>query len=240
MHVIYAYLQNQFKQAGNGCIQLILIHIVIFALLFLFNTACYISGYEPQIGWLYRQLTLPSLYHLLLDRPWTIITYTFVHKGFIDLFWDIFILYMFGQKIRAISRSKHVLRLYVLGQIIGGVAFLILYQYSPSFKGIATELSGPSSSIYAVMVAVSVLMPTLRLYCFFFSLPLRYVTIGLIIVALTHLATQSAGYYLAQLSGALSGYIYARLCKNDLDINPSFFNTQTMRRTKMSITITKK
>ncbi|WP_243017990.1 MULTISPECIES: rhomboid family intramembrane serine protease [Candidatus Cardinium] len=240
MHIVYAYLRNQFKQSSNGLMQLILIHILTFLLLFLFNTGYYICGYENQIPWLYGQLTFPSLYPLLLERPWAFITYSFIHKGFVDLFWDIFILYIFGQRIRAITRSKHILRLYFLGQIVGAMLFFTLYQFSPPFKGVADSLTGPSAPIYAIMIAVCVLMPSLKLYCFFFSLPLRYVAITLLVIAFVHLPTQDAGYYLAQLGGALSGYLYARLCKNDLDINPSFFSVHGVRRTKMSVTVTKK
>ncbi|TSJ80910.1 rhomboid family intramembrane serine protease [Cardinium endosymbiont of Dermatophagoides farinae] len=142
MHIVYAYLRNQFKQSGNGFIQLILIHILSFLLLFLFNIGCYICGCEDHSSWLYTQLAFPSLYPLLLKRPWAIITYSFIHKGLLDLFWDMFILYLFGQRIRAITRSKHILRLYFLGQIVGALVFCILYQFSPPFRGIAADLTG--------------------------------------------------------------------------------------------------
>lgn len=239
MHSVYAYLRNHFKQPGNGFVQLILLHILSFLLLFLFSTGCYICGYEAYSTWLYRKLALPSLYPLFIKQPWTIITYSFVHKGIVDLFWDMLVLYVFGQRIRAIARSKHILRLYCLGQAVGGILFFILYQFSPPFKGVATELAGPSAAIYAIMVAVCVLMPNLRLYCFFFSLPLKYVVVALLAIAFMHLPTQHAGYYLAQLGGALAGYVYARFCKNDLDINHSFFSLHGVRSSKMTLRVTK-
>lgn len=240
MDMVYAYLREQFKQSGNGLIQLILIHVLIFLLLFLFGIGYYICGYKDYSSWLYMHLALPSLYPFVLERPWTMITYSFVHKGFLDLFWDMFILYMFAQRIRAITRSKHILRLYCLGQIMGAITFYMLYQFSPPFQGIATHLIGPSASIYAIMIAVCVMMPSLKLYCFFFSLPLRYVALVLLLIALGHLPTQDTGHYLAQLAGALAGYVYAKFCKNDMDINPSFFSGQRVTKTHMSISINKK
>ncbi|WP_255431716.1 rhomboid family intramembrane serine protease [Cardinium endosymbiont of Dermatophagoides farinae] len=108
----------------------------------MFNIGCYICGCEDHSSWLYTQLAFPSLYPLLLKRPWAIITYSFIHKGLLDLFWDMFILYLFGQRIRAITRSKHILRLYFLGQIVGALVFCILYQFSPPFRGIAADLTG--------------------------------------------------------------------------------------------------
>ncbi|MGI2257669.1 rhomboid family intramembrane serine protease [Candidatus Cardinium hertigii] len=244
MHMVYLYFRNQFKASKNGLRQLILIHIFSFLFLFLLDTACYICGCKDYFLWLYRQLTFPSLYPLLLQRPWTIITYSFIHKGFIDLFWDIFILYIFAQSIPAIVRSKHMFRLYSLGQIVGAVVFGILYHFSPPFKGIATDLTGPSAAIYAIMAAVCVSMPHLRLYCFFFSLPLRYIALALLLIPLfhlRHLPTQYAGAYLAQLAGALVGYVYGKLCKNDMDMNQSFFSTHThgIHRTHMSVKVTK-
>ena len=241
MHMVYLYLRNQFKASKNGLRQLILIHILSFLLLFLFDTACYICGCKDYFLWFCKQLTFPSLYPLLLQRPWAIITYSFIHKGFIDLFWDIFILYIFGQRIPVMKRSKHMFLLYGLGQIIGAVVFGILYHFSPPFKGIATDLTGPSAAIYAIMSAVCTCMPNLRLYCFFFSLPLRYIALALLLIALFHLPTQCAGAYLAQLAGALVGYVYGKLYKNDMDMNQSFFSTHTnsVHRTYMSVKVTK-
>ena len=222
MYTFFNHIRDQFKKSQDSLVQLIWIHILSFLLLFIFNTACYISGYEKIIPLVYEKLTLPSLYPLLLRSPWTIITYSFVHKSILDLFWDAIMLYYCGQSIRSVSRTKHILRLYFLGQIVGAFVFCILYQLAPPFKGISSNLIGPSAAIYAMMAAICVFMPGIRVNFYFTSIQLKYIVMFLLLLALMHLQSNQAGYYLTQLSGSLAGYIYAKRNKNNGNNNWSF------------------
>lgn len=240
MRVFYYYLRNKFKHPNNSLMQLIGVHVLSFLLTFLFNTTCYICGCKGYVSWIYDKLVFPSLYPLLLERPWTMITYSFVHKNALTLFWDMLMLYTLGQSIRTVAHSKHIFRLYFLGQTIGALAFFLLYQFSPPFKGMATCLTGPSAAIYAIMVAVCVFIPDLKVNFFFILVQLRYILIFLLIIAFMNLSSNQAGYSLAQLSGALAGYLYAKKFKRDIDRNGPGFKTSSTNKGVMYVRVTKK
>ena len=79
-------LKNSFKK-GNLLSRIIYINLAVFVIievlsvfLFLFNQ----SGYE-----LIDLLALPAKGNELLSKPWTIITYMFVHSGFIHLIFNL-------------------------------------------------------------------------------------------------------------------------------------------------------
>jgi hypothetical protein len=65
----------------------------------------------------------------------------------------------------------------------------------------------------------------------------------LLVVAFMHLTSNDAGYYLAQLSGAFAGYLYAKKSKNGMDRNGSFFKitqyNNRVKRTTKFVNITK-
>ena len=86
-------LKNSFKQ-GNLLSRLIYINLGVFVIIkilgvffFLFN----LSSYE-----IIDLLALPAESKKLLSKPWTIITYMFVHNGFIHLIFNLLWLYFGG------------------------------------------------------------------------------------------------------------------------------------------------
>ncbi|AWN81643.1 rhomboid family intramembrane serine protease [Candidatus Cardinium hertigii] len=222
---LYHYLRSQFKQPKSGWMQLIWLHILSFVLIGLLHTFFYICGYASRMPLLYEQLTLPSCFVLLLKRPWAIVTYSFVHHSFLELGLDMLMLYTFGQSIRLVTHTKSVVYLYCLGKIAGACAFFALYQLSPPFKESLAYLHGPLPAIYAIMVAVCVLIPDLKVNLFFISLPLRVVVVFLLLFSFMQLTGKHAGHYVAQLGGAIVGYLYAQRYKNKKGGNQTFGGT---------------
>lgn len=239
MNAYYRYLWRKFTQPRNDLIWLILIHIVSFLLFCIVDTICYICGCAKYIPLCYQQLAFPSLYSLLLGHPWTIITYTFVHTSFLNLFWDMLMLYGFGQNIGKIVDVTHLWRLYVVGQVAGALAFFLLYQYSPPFKNVIMHLMGPTAAIYAIMIALCVLMPTLKINFYFVFVPLRYIAAALLTYAFMRLTSNEAGDYLAQLGGAVAGYIYAKGCIKDRPDKKIPFFKQNLNKPTLFVSITK-
>ncbi len=226
MNVVLNYVKDQFTQPNNGLKRLILFHILSFLLLFVFNTSCYICGYENFIHMVYQKLTLPSLYPLLLRSPWTILTHSFVHKRLLDLFWNVVMLYYLGNCIRAVTRFRHLWWLYGLGQFAGALVFCLLHQFSPPFKGITAYFGGPSAAIYALMVATCIFIPCIRVNLYLTKVPLKYFVLCLLALAFLQLQSNQAGYCLAQLSGAVVGYLYASKYRNEVNDNWRFFRSQ--------------
>ncbi|MBX9890572.1 MAG: rhomboid family intramembrane serine protease [Amoebophilaceae bacterium] len=230
-------LKDPLRHPNHHLIGLILMHMVSFFALLIFTTLCYISGYAKVIAWVYDKLTLSSCYALLLKRPWALFTYSFIHKGIWSLCRNLLMIYYFGQSIQAATQTKHVLRLYFWGQLVGGAFFIMLYTFSPPFQHTAANLIGPSASIYAMMVATCLFIPDARVNLYITSLPLTYMVILSLLLSLMELQSDQAGNCLAQLGGALAGYLYARRYKDNLKNDWHFSKNNKTTTTRLSFKI---
>ena len=126
-------LKNSFKQ-GNLLSRLIYINLGVFVLIkilgvffFLFN----LSSYE-----IIDLLALPAESKKLLSKPWTIITYMFVHNGFIHLIFNLLWLYFGGAIFLKYLNNKQIVSTYILGGLTEVcfmlsplIIFLFLSQY---------------------------------------------------------------------------------------------------------------
>src|SRR5690606_41162534 len=84
-------LSYQYKTA-NVVVKLIVINAVIFLLV---SLGSFFFSVSPQ--YLSRWFVLSDDFDTLLFRPWTLITYGFLHFGFFHVLFNMLWLYWFGQ-----------------------------------------------------------------------------------------------------------------------------------------------
>ena len=116
-------LKNSFNQ-GSLLSRLIYINLGFFVIIkilgvffFLFN----LSSYE-----IIDLLALPAESKKLLSKPWTIITYMFVHNGFIHLIFNLLWLYFGGTIFLKYLSNKQIVSTYILGGLTGGYFIFLL------------------------------------------------------------------------------------------------------------------
>jgi len=97
-----------------------------------------------------------------LSRPWTIITYIFLHGSFEHLFYNMFALGLFGSVLESVIGGKKFLLIFFVSGIIAGIGSLIFY----------TSSIGASGAIYGIMGALAVLRPRMTVYVSFIPLPM--------------------------------------------------------------------
>ena len=208
------YLKANFQQRNNGVMQIILINVVLFLMFLGIKIIGFIIGNEGIYQLLTQQLYLPAMWSLFKCKPWTLFTYCFVQENLFPMLWSLFSLYLFGNIIRNYLGSKHFVILYLLGGLVGGVSFLLLYNYSPIFQGVSTNLMGASPSVYAIMVGAAMIVPNFDVRLLLLGgVRMKYIVSFLIIVSLLSLTTETAGNGVAQLGGALVGYLYSKQMK---------------------------
>ena len=108
---------------GNMVVKLIIINVVVFmvtALLNAFFPTFYQSNILPYIA-------LPGDMMTLLYRPWTLITHMFLHSGFWHLAWNMLTFYWFGSIAGDLLGDKKILPVYILGGLIGGIAYILSF-----------------------------------------------------------------------------------------------------------------
>ena len=74
----------------------------------------------------------PALFYALLlvpamipVRPWTLITYMFLHGGLTHILFNMLALYFFGSRVEARIGSRHFIWLYLISGIAGGLLSLV-------------------------------------------------------------------------------------------------------------------
>ena len=168
-------------------------------------------------------LELPADFFDFLIKPWTIITYGFAHYGFFHILFNLLILYYISRILLNLFRPKMALNIYFLGIIVGGLAFLFVYNVLPSqFLKPTSGLVGASAGIRALIIFLGVYMAETEVRVFVFNVKLKYIAIVLVVMDVLGLFTWNQGGNVAHLGGALLGYLYATRLKQGKDIGAGF------------------
>lgn len=93
---------------------------------------------------------------LVLYRPWTLITYMFVHAGLMHIGFNMLALYFFGPRVEERLGSARFLWLYMLSGISGALLSLIFAPMSP--------IIGASGAVFGVMLAFARFWPRAQIY----------------------------------------------------------------------------
>src|SRR5690606_29950451 len=114
-------LKWELRKKDNTLVKLILVNIIVFVLMGIVSVVSSLTGNEFVIVFLNKMLGLPSSFMSFLYRPWTLITYGFVHSlhDIFHIVFNMFNLYWFGRILSDLIGSKKLLNLYLLGSASG-------------------------------------------------------------------------------------------------------------------------
>ena len=206
----------------NSAEKLILINVVCFVLpmliktvLFLFNISStnFINWFELSASW----IDLPT-------KPWSIITYSFLHSGFFHLFWNMYLLFFSSKLFLNLFPSNTFFNVYFLGVVVGGITFILSYTFFPVFQNSSPVMIGASAGVMAVFIFMSTYSPDLEIRLILFNVKLRYLGIAFLLLDIVQIPYGNAGGHLAHLGGAILGFYYVKQLKNGKDIGKPFKN----------------
>src|SRR4051812_45017632 len=107
-------LRGAFRAQGDALRRLIIYNVIVFVVLVVLHAALALSGADSAYAALKSWLILPSWLMGpggLLTRPWTVLTYAFVHEGFLHIIFNLLNLYWFGQLIQEYLGSRRLVSL---------------------------------------------------------------------------------------------------------------------------------
>ena len=205
-------IQIRYKQA-NIVEKLIYINIAVFALTLL--TTVFGNLFESPVNIIIQWFSLNSEFNFFITKPWTIITYGFLHADFIHILFNLIVLYYFGNLFIQYFTQKQLLTFYLLGTFFGGLVFLLSYSYFPIFANQRVPLVGASAGISAIIIGIATYMPNyqlkLRLIGFVKLWHLAAIYIALDVL---QLAGDNAGGHFAHIGGAIFGFLYVNQASN--------------------------
>lgn len=91
----------------------------------------------------------------ILVRPWTIITYMFLHGGLTHILFNMIALYFFGPRVESRLGTERFFVLYFVSGIFGALLSFVFAPYAP--------IIGASAAIFGVMIAFARFWPRDRI-----------------------------------------------------------------------------
>jgi len=204
---IWDEIKESFKE-GSALTRLIYINLVVFLVIRILNVFFFLSGTPfPFMDW----LALPADFGLLASRPWTLITYMFLHFEFLHILFNLLWLYWMGQIFLGYFDQGKLVTIYLLGGIFGGLFYVAGYNSFPAFSQIVSDsrLLGASASVIAIVAALAVHAPNHTLHLMFIGpVKMKYIALVSVLMYVIGISSTNAGGNLAHLGGAFCGAIY--------------------------------
>ncbi|HEY9083130.1 MAG TPA: rhomboid family intramembrane serine protease [Vicingaceae bacterium] len=213
-------LKHQYK-TGTALIKFIFINVAVFILVHLIGLLIFfftgVSGSSMVAYW----LALPADFGQLILKPWSIVTYMFLHEGFLHIAFNMLILYFGGQIFLQFLDAKKLIGTYILGGISGGLLFILTFNIFPIFNEIVSGALalGASASVMAVLIAIAAYVPnyTVRLMLLG-NVKLKYIALFYVIMDIISIPQGNAGGHIAHLGGAFFGFYFIYRLRNGKDI----------------------
>src|SRR4051812_19867572 len=120
--------------ALNG---LIYTNIGVFLLILISNSISKLftgNNEDTIIGLAGKWLAVPANPEVLITRPWTLLTYMFLHFEFLHILFNLLWLYWMGTILKEFLGSKKVFSTYILGGLCGALFYISIFNISPFFK----------------------------------------------------------------------------------------------------------
>lgn len=141
----------------------------------------------------------------LFSKPWTIVTYMFLHAGLSHIFFNMFALFFFGPRLEARLGSRRFLGLYFASGVMGGLL---------SFTSPAIGVIGASGAVYGVMLAFAYFWPREVIHIWgVLPVEVRWLVLALTVFSLmSGFGPGGDGIaHFAHLGGFLGAWIYLKV-----------------------------
>ncbi|PTX61958.1 membrane associated rhomboid family serine protease [Kordia periserrulae] len=207
----------------NASEKLIALNITIFTIMVIFN-AFFRSIYGTPPTFFYEYFAIPKDLGELLVKPWTIVTYAFIHADFFHVIFNCIGLYFTGKIFYNFFTEKQFITVYAYGIFAGAVLFLIAYNVLPAFAEQRAVLMGASAAVLAIMAAGATYAPNL-IVNLFGVLPVKYWILAILLM-ISYIAAigqgSNEGGHFAHIGGALIGYLFVKQLQKGNDIGIGF------------------
>jgi membrane associated rhomboid family serine protease len=190
---------------------LLIINVAVFFIQMLASNL--MIGGEPLYYVLNRWFALNPLIEGFNFQVWQLISYQFMHGDFWHIFFNMFMLWMFGMEIENILGSKKFLYYYLICGVAAGLAQLFI---APIFSVPAPTI-GASGAVYGVMIAFAMMFPDRYILLIFPPIPVKakyMIGFFIIIEFLSVNSANSTVAHLAHLGGGRASKKFIMFDKN--------------------------
>jgi membrane associated rhomboid family serine protease len=209
-------------QDGNSLIMMIAILALVFCIFKFIYITYYLSGLSRESFYsnIFNWFILPAEVNKILDRPWTILTYMFMHEGVFHMLGNLLWLWAFGYILQDLAGNNKLVPLFLYGGIAGAFLFVVTNNLFPvlSSQIEGRTLQGASAGVMAIAIATTTLAPNYRIFPMLNGgIPLWIVTIIFVIIDFASIPSENGGGHIAHIGGAIIGLIFVLQLKRGND-----------------------
>lgn len=191
---------------------------------------------QPIIDWFALRSDMILNYFAI----WQFVTYMFLHEGFLHIFFNMFMLWIFGCEVERMWGKKEFLQYYFLTGIGAGVLHFLISLVTHG------GVMGASGAVYGVMLAFALIFPerVITLLIFFIlpvSIKVKYLVMILagisVFLGISNLFGESSDMvaHFAHLGGMAAGLLYLKSDWRTRNIVSTVKRTVKKRSVKMDI-----
>ena len=225
MNSIGDEIKESFRN-GTAVVKLIYINLAVFLVVNLLYVLVFLMSGASREAYETNYLVYLMVHSdlkLLLYRPWTLLTYMFLHFRFLHILFNMLWLFWFGRIFLHYLTEKQLYTTYLLGGLSGAAIYILSFNVFPAFQ-YHLPMLGASAAVTAIIVAISLYNPNYQVNLMFIG-PVKIIYIAIVFVLLDLLripTSGNAGGYISHLGGALYGYLFAMQLKKGKDIGKGF------------------
>jgi membrane associated rhomboid family serine protease len=209
---------------GDQVLRLIIINVGLFVIIGLLGLIDSLFKLDGILSFKHY-FSLPSSPGWYLRKPWTIVTYMFIHHDFFHLLGNMLMLYFGGRIFADFLGHRRVLPLYLAGGIIGALLYMLLFNTIPLFAdaGFNAQLMGSSAAVLAIFFAAATYLPDYEVGLILIgSVRLKYIALVIFLIDLLSIDQSNPGGHIAHIGGALLGIAFAKGLRKGYDFTHSF------------------
>ena len=151
-------------------------------------------------GFVYNYLALNPDY--VMQRPWTLITYMFVHADFNHIFWNMLFLFFFGMELERRVGENKFLQIYILSGIVAALGQMMIS---------TSSMVGASGALFGVMGCLAIIAPEIRILLFFvIPMSIRGAVVLFALIDFLTLGSADNIAHMAHIVGLLVGLAYGQ------------------------------
>jgi membrane associated rhomboid family serine protease len=230
--------QSWYYRQPRALRTIITINVVVYIV------AQFLHLWPSGLRFVMEHLALHPVFPDILFEPWQLVTYNFMHTsgglgGLLHIGFNMLWLFWIGKEFERMHGAQQFWTIYLVTGVGGGLMCLLLQPLFPTITGSGVvPVVGASASVLGVIMTVAILYPYKQIGLLFFGVVrLLYVVIGFLIIDALLMLSTSGTAVAAHWGGALTGFLYAKVVRDELGV-PSWlaplFGGGRSRRSRQS------
>lgn len=152
-------------------------------------------------------LSLGGSGYTLMRRPWSLLTYFWLHNNLLHLNINALILLLYGEQVLRHYSVRRFCFLFIGGGLSGGLCYLLLMPVIEwlGLPVLRMPLLGSSAAVMALLISAIILQPNYKLRFAGLQLPLHPIALLFLLLSTLYVGFDNIGGHLAHLGGILMG-----------------------------------